>query len=115
MNKDATVFLKHILDSINLIEKYTEGLTEEQFLQSTEKQDVVTRRLEIIGEAIRNLPEEFRDKYPEIAWNKAMGTRNILIHHYFGINYKTVWDTVIKSIPEFKKQIEQLLETTSSD
>ncbi len=84
MNKEATVFLKHILESINLIEKYTENVTEEQFLQSTEKQDLVTRRLEIIGEAIRNLPDEFRDQHPEIAWNKAMATRNILIHHYFG-------------------------------
>lgn len=113
MNKDTTIFLKHILDSINLIGKYIEGVTEEQFLQSVEKQDLVTRRLEIIGEAIRNLPEEFRDKHPEIAWNKAMATRNILIHHYFGINFKTVWDTVTISIPEFKKQIEQLLTNTS--
>jgi len=114
MNKEATVFLKHILESINIIEKYTENVTEEQFLQSIEKQDLVTRRLEIIGEAIRNLPEEFRDKHPEISWNKAMATRNILIHHYFGINFKTVWDTVIISIPEFKKQIESLPELSNS-
>lgn len=110
MNKDAVIFLKHILESINLIEKYTENITEEQFLQSVEKQDLVTRRLEIIGEAIRNLPEEFRDKHPQVSWNKAMATRNILIHHYFGINFKTVWDTVTISIPEFKKQIQKLLE-----
>ena len=110
MNKDTSVFLKHILESINLIEKYTENITEKQFLQSTEKQDLVTRRLEIIGEAIRDLPEEFLGKHKDIAWNKAMATRNILIHHYFGINFKTVWDTVIVSIPEFKKQIEKLLE-----
>ncbi len=109
MNKDATVFLKHIIESIELLEKYTKDVTEEQFLQSVEKQDLVTRRLEIIGEAIRNLPEEFINKHPEIAWNKAMATRNILIHHYFGINFKTVWDTVIISIPEFRKQIEKLL------
>lgn len=109
MNKDATVFLKHILESINLIEKYTKDVVEEQFLQSTEKQDLVTRRLEIIGEAIRNLPEEFRDQHPEIAWNKAMATRNILIHHYFGINFKTVWDTVTVSLPILKEQIMNLL------
>ena len=115
MTKDATIFLKHILDSINLIEKYTEGVTEKEFLQSVEKQDLVTRRLEIIGEATHNLPEEFRDRHPEIAWNKAMGTRNILIHHYFGINFKTVWDTITKSIPEFKKQIEGLLDESPSD
>ncbi|MEK6901240.1 MAG: HepT-like ribonuclease domain-containing protein, partial [Nanoarchaeota archaeon] len=66
MNKDATIFLKHILESINLIEKYTENITEEQFLKSVEKQDLVTRRLEIIGEAIRNLPEEFRMEHKDI-------------------------------------------------
>ena len=113
MNKDADVFLKHILESIQLLEKYMEGVTEEQFLDSTEKQDLAIRRLEIIGEAVRNLPEEFRQEHQDIAWNKAMATRNILIHHYFGINFKTVWDTIIKSIPEFKKQIEQLLAKSS--
>ena len=109
MKKDATIFLNHILESIELLEKYTQGVTEKQFLQSVEKQDLATRRLELIGEAIRNLPEEFRNQHPEIAWNKAMGTRNILIHHYFGINFKTVWDTVKISIPELKKQIKDLL------
>lgn len=102
------------MESINLIEKYTENVTEEQFLQSVEKQDLVTRRLEIIGEAIRNLPEEFRMEHKDIVWNKAMATRNILIHYYFGINFKTVWDTVTISIPEFKKQIESLSELSSN-
>jgi uncharacterized protein with HEPN domain len=87
MNKDISVFLRHILESINLIEKYTKNVTEEEFLQSVEKQDLVTRRLEIIGEAIRNLPEQFRIEHKNIEWNKAMATRNILIHHYFGINF----------------------------
>ncbi|MDO8599846.1 MAG: DUF86 domain-containing protein [bacterium] len=115
MNKEASVFLKHILESIQLLEKYMEGVTEEEFLNSNEKQDLAIRRLEVIGEAVRNLPEDFRKEHKDIAWSKAMATRNILIHHYFGIDLEIVWDTVIKSIPEFKKQIEQLLETTSSD
>lgn len=88
-----------------------EGVTEEEFLSSDEKQDLAIRRLEVIGEAVRNLPEEFRREHDNVAWDKAMATRNILIHHYFGIDLEIVWDTVIKSIPEFKKQIEQLLET----
>lgn len=112
MNKEASVFLKHILESIQLLEKYMEGVIEEEFLNSDEKQDLAIRRLEVIGEAVRNLPEEFRKEHNNVAWNKAMATRNILIHHYFGIDLEIVWDTVIKSIPEFKNQIEQLLETT---
>jgi len=109
MKKDPTIFLKHILESIEHIENYTKGLEEEDFLKSEEKQDSVIRRLEIVGEAVKNFPESFRKKYPDIAWNKAMATRNILIHHYFGIELDIIWDTVTKSLPIFKKQIQELL------
>lgn len=63
MNKEDSVFLKHILESIDILEKYTKDVTEEEFLHSTEKQDLAMRRLEIIGEAVRNLSEEFRMKH----------------------------------------------------
>lgn len=112
MKKEAVIFLKHILESIELLEKYIKDITEEQFLQSTEKQDLAIRRLEIIGEAVRNLPEEFRMEHKDMEWNKAMATRNILIHHYFGIDLEIVWDTVTISIPEFKEQIKKLLEAS---
>ncbi len=109
--KDPIIFLKHILESIETIEKYSKNLSEKTFLKSSEKQDSIVRRLEIIGEAVKNLPEEFKIEHPDIEWNKIMGTRNILIHHYFGIDLEIVWDTVVKSLPEFKKKIEELAET----
>lgn len=109
MNKDYTVFLKHILESIESIEEYIKDISEEDFLNSQEKQDAVVRRLEIIGEAVRNLQNDFKEQYPNIAWNKAMGTRNILIHNYFGIDLKIVWDTATKGLIEFKKQIKDIL------
>lgn len=113
MNKDNTVFLKHILESIESIEEYLKDISEKDFLTSQEKQDAVVRRLEIVGEAVRNLPDDFKEQYPDIAWNKAMGIRNILIHNYFGIDLKIVWDTVTKSLPEFKKQIKEILKASS--
>lgn len=113
MKKETIIFLKHILESIELLEQYSEGVTEEQFLQSTEKQDLVMRRLEIIGEAARNLPEDFRKEHSDVPWGKAMATRNILIHHYFGIDLETVWDTVTNSIPPFKEQVQKLLQNSS--
>lgn len=109
MDKDSTVFLKHILESIEAIEEYTRGLSEEEFCNSREKQDAVLRRLEVIGEAVRNLPDDFKKQHPEVAWNKAMATRNILIHQYFGVDLKIVWDTVVESLPVFKEQIKKLL------
>ena len=107
--KDHIVFLKHILESIETIEKYSKNLSEEAFLKSSEKQDAIIRRLEIIGEAVKNLSEEFKKEHPDIEWNKIMGTRNILIHHYFGIDLEIVGDTVVKSLPKFKKQIQNLI------
>lgn len=108
--KDPLVFLQHILESIEAIEKYNQKLSKRDFLKRQEKQDAVVRRLEVIGEAVRNIPEDFKNRYPEIAWAKAMGTRNILIHQYFGIDLEIVWDTVSKDLPVLKKQIRSLLE-----
>lgn len=112
MKKDPTIFLKHILESIEQIEEYTQSLSEKEFLASSQIQDAVLRRLEIIGEAVRNLPEDFRQSCPDIAWHKAMATRNILIRHYFGIDLELVWNTVKESLPEFKKQTQDLLNKT---
>lgn len=109
MKKDDTIFLTHILESIIAIEGYVKGLIEDEFFQSREKQDAVIRRLEIIGEAVNNLSDEFRHNNSKINWSKAIGTRNILIHHYFGVDPAVVWDTIINSLPEFKLQIKKLL------
>jgi uncharacterized protein with HEPN domain len=82
-NKDNSVWLHDIVDSIDLIQKYLLDVKEEEFFDSLEKQDSVIRRLGIIGEAVKNLSEDFRAAHPEIVWEKAAGMRNILIHEYF--------------------------------
>jgi uncharacterized protein with HEPN domain len=109
MKKDPLIFLNHILESIEAIEKYMVNISAKEFLEDEEKQDAVIRRLEIIGEAVKNIPEEYKEDHAEIAWSKAMGTRNILIHHYFGVDLDIVWYTVTNSLPEFKKQISDLI------
>lgn len=109
MRKSPIVFLDHIFESIKLLEEYVKGLKYDDFIENYEKQDSVIRRLEIIGEAIRNLPEEFLDKYPDIPWRDIMDFRNVLIHQYFDVNIERVWKTIEKDIPEFKKKIEKIL------
>jgi len=111
MKKDPRLFLTHILESILLIEQYLQGVTEDHFYTSTEKQDLIVRRLEIIGEATKNLPEEMRKNYPTIPWKKMAGMRDIITHQYFAINFKTVWETASLFIPQLKKQIEEILQT----
>lgn len=109
MNKDPIIFLHHVLESIEAIEKYSEGFTEKQFLRSPVIQDAIIRRLEIIGEAAKNLPESFREKHSDIEWSKAMATRNIIVHDYVNVDLKIIWKTTKKSLPRFKKQIKNLL------
>jgi len=78
MRKDPEVFLAHILESIDLIEGYSEGKTREEFVESLQLQDAIIRRIEIIGEAVKNLPEDFKRDHPEIAWQKIAGMRDVL-------------------------------------
>jgi uncharacterized protein with HEPN domain len=110
MVEDSTVFLRHILECITLLEQYTKGITEEDFLKDHRTQDAVVWRVQVIGEAARHINEEMRGRYPEIEWRKIIGMRNFLIHEYFGIDVKLVWRTVQTKIPELKRVIGSLLD-----
>lgn len=109
MKKDYKIYLKDILDSINKIQSYVGDISEEEFLENTEIQDAVIRRFEIIGEASKNIPEEFRNNHPNILWRKMSGMRDVLIHNYQDVDIKIVWDTINTKISEIEEQIEGLL------
>ena len=110
MKRSLKIFLLDILESIEKIEKYTEGYTDKKFLGNDAIQDAVIKRLEIIGEATKNIPLKIRKDYPNIPWKKMAGKRDILTHEYFGVIMKRIWDTTQKDLPKLKKQIANLLE-----
>lgn len=107
--KKSIVFIKHMRDSIEEIESFIEGVSEEDFLNNKEKQNAVIRSIEVLGEAAKNVSEDIRKKYPKIEWKKISGMRDKLIHHYFGINEEIIWDAVHYDLPKLKKEIKLIL------
>ena len=110
MKKDPKIFLKHILDSIAEIEKNLKGVSEAEFKKLVSKQDAVIRRLEIIGEAAKNIPGNIRLKYQFVPWKKIAGSRDVLIHQYFEVDLEAVWDAATKDIIQLKKDVKKILE-----
>lgn len=110
MKKEPRIFLQHIIESIEAIERYMKGVSKEKFCQNQQKQDAVVRRIEIIGEAVKNLPLNFRKKYPQVNWREAAGMRDVVVHEYFGVDISIVWRTIEKDLPIFKKQILEIIE-----
>ena len=109
-NRDMRLYLTDIWESIVTIEEYAEAVTEEEFYKSRQVQDAVVRRLEIIGEAVKNIDEDFRDKYPDVPWKKIAGLRDVVAHEYFGVKFERIWEVVVKDIPGLKKKMLRIME-----
>ncbi len=109
--KNDAFYLQHILQSINRILEYTNGLSAADFEAAYLVQDAVIRQLEIIGEATKRLSEDFRNTNTSIPWKDMAGMRDILIHDYLNVDLNIVWKTAKAYIPPLKNEIEKLLLT----
>ena len=101
--------IQDIIESIHRITSYTEKISYDEFLKDYKSQDAVIRNLEILGEAGKLLSVKIKEKYPHIPWKDITGTRDKLIHDYFGVNINLVWDTVEKEIPRLSQSVDRLL------
>lgn len=105
MTRSLYLFISDILNGIKNVESFLKDISKEDFIKDIEKQSAIVRQLEIIGEATKNIPNSFREKYPEISWKKIAGLRDIITHAYFNIDLNITWDIIKKDLPNLKEQI----------
>ena len=108
--KQDEVFLRHVLESIEKIELFTEGIERTEFMELEEKQEAVIRKVEVIGEAVKNISGAFRKQHPAVPWSEIAKTRDKLIHGYFEVNLERVWTVVKRDLPQLKRQTKKMLE-----
>ncbi len=108
--RDPTLYLKDILEAMEAIERFVEGMEFEYFKSDDKTSSAVLRKFEIIGEATKNVPETIKQKYSIVPWREMAGMRDKLIHFYFGIKYDLVWQTIKDVIPQVKPLIRKILE-----
>lgn len=109
MSRDPDLYLDDIETACKKVLRFTAGVTFKQFTHDEEKFDAVLRNLEIIGEAVKHIPDEIREKYPKVKWRKITGFRDIVAHNYFGVSEEIVWDVIQNEIPPLLKQVKAIL------
>ncbi len=110
MKRHYSLFVKDILDCINKIQEFVGDMDYKQFKENDLVNSAVIRKLEIIGEASKNIPDFIREKYPEIPWKDMARMRDKIIHFYFGVDYEIVWKVIKERLPELKEKIERVFE-----
>jgi uncharacterized protein with HEPN domain len=109
MSRNLRLYLSDILTSIGKIESYTLGMTYEELIANDLTFDAVVYNLQIIGEAVKNIPPEIRDLYPQVEWRKIAGLRDIIAHAYFTIDDRIVWDIIQNKLADLRQNIERIV------
>ena len=110
MKRDVVLYLKDILSAINNIETFLKGVNKNNFIKNIEKQSAIVKQLEIIGEAVKNIPKDLREKHLDIPWKDIASFKGISTHTYFRLNLNMVWRIIEEDIPDLKEKIEKIKE-----
>jgi len=108
MKRDVNLFIQDILENIRDLEVFSRGLNKEEFAKNKLKQNAIIRSLEVIGEAVKNIPDSFREKHSSIPWKDISGLRDILSHAYFGLDIDRVWNIIEIDLPVLRKEIKNI-------
>jgi len=109
MPRDYKIFLEDILESIEKIEGYKQGISIPNLTENHLVLDAILYNLQVIGEAAKHIPEDIRNKYTEVEWRKIAGLRHIVAHEYFGISLEIVWDVIENKLPALSTAIKKIL------
>lgn len=113
MSREYVLFLRDIEEACGKIVSYSDGLTFEDFAAREMSYYSLVRLLEIIGEAVKNIPDEVCDRYPDVRWRQIARARDVMAHHYFGLEDETLWEMIQVHVPELLQQIEPIIDHES--
>jgi uncharacterized protein with HEPN domain len=115
MKRDYSLYIKDILDCLERVEEFVGDMNFDEFLVDDKTSSAVVRKLEIIGEATKNIPKSITQEYEEIPWKEMARMRDKIIHFYFGGDYEIVWNVIRERLPQIKPTIRQILEDMKKD
>jgi uncharacterized protein with HEPN domain len=114
MSVSPVEYLRHILDETEFLTNRLRGVSKEDFLTDETLKRAAVRSLEIIGEAVKKIPDDFRNRYSAVEWRAIAGMRDRLVHDYLGVDYDIVWDAIAAKVPGLSVSVKQIIEQESA-